>query len=83
MKYKTSIQGRPVNQKLTAGCQLCCLWKDGSTPWEKLSDLKKSHKVQTGKFVAAQGIHYACAEETGHNSFLSQKRSSQIFKEKP
>ena len=28
---QTSIQGRPVTHKTTAGWQTCCQWKDGST----------------------------------------------------
>ena len=47
--------GRPVTQKTTAGWQLCCQWKDGSTSWKKLSELKESHPVQIAEFAIAQG----------------------------
>ena len=36
-----TVQGRSVTCKITAGWQICCQWKDGSTSWEKLSTLKK------------------------------------------
>ena len=29
--HQTSIWGRPVTHNTTAGCQICCQWKDGST----------------------------------------------------
>ena len=40
------------------GWQICCEWKDGSTSWEKLSDLKESHPVQTAEYAVAQGIDH-------------------------
>ena len=36
-------------QKTTAGWQICCQWIDGSTSWEKLSDLKESHAIETAE----------------------------------
>ena len=44
-------QGRPATCKTTAGWQICCQWKDGSTTWETLSELKESHPVQTAEFA--------------------------------
>ena len=43
MNQQTTIKGRPVTIKTTVGWHICCLWKDGSTSWEKLSELKESH----------------------------------------
>ena len=53
-----SIWGRPVMCKTTAGWQICCQWKDGSTSWDKLSKLKESHPVQTAEFAVVQGIDH-------------------------
>ena len=53
-----TVQGRPITHKATAGWQICCQWKDGSTSWEKLSELKESHPVQTAEFAVAQGIDH-------------------------
>ena len=39
--------------KTAKGCQICCQWKDGSTSWESLTNLKESHPVQT-----VQDIHH-------------------------
>ena len=52
---QTSIQGRPETFKSTAGWKNCSQWKDGSTSWEKLSNLMKFHPVQMAKFAIAYG----------------------------
>ena len=41
------VKGRASLHRSTVGWQLCCQWKDRSTSWEKLSDLKESHPVET------------------------------------
>ena len=56
-----NIQGRPVTHKPTVEWQICCKWKDGSTSWEKLSCLKKSHPRQITEFAAVQGIEHELA----------------------
>ncbi len=43
-----------------------CKWNDGSTSWEKLSDLKESHPVQVTEFVIQMGI----ALESGFNWWM-------------
>ena len=43
-------------RRTTAGWHLCIQWKDGSTPWEKLSDLKESHPVECAEYALSQGI---------------------------
>ena len=50
---KIVVNGRPYLQRSTVGWQICCQWKDGSTSWEKLSDLKESHPVQMAEYVQA------------------------------
>ena len=60
---KIVVKGRPSLRRSTAGWQICCQWKDGSTSWEKLSDLKESHPVQMAEFAVAQGI----AHEPAYN----------------
>ena len=34
-EQQTSMQGRPVTWKTTAGWQICCQWKDGSQEMRK------------------------------------------------
>ena len=57
-EQQTSIWGRPVNHKTSAGLQMCYQWKDSSTSWEKLSELKEFHPVQTAEFAVAHGIDH-------------------------
>ena len=52
------MQGRPVIRKTTAGWQICCQYKDGSTSWEKLSKLKECHPVHRTEVAIAQGIDH-------------------------
>ena len=48
--------GRTYKRRSTAGWELCVTWKDGSTSWEKLSDLKESHPVETAEYAVSQDI---------------------------
>ena len=42
---KVVVEGQETIIKLIAGWDICCGWKDGSTLWEKLSNLKESHPI--------------------------------------
>jgi hypothetical protein len=42
----------------TIGWQVCCQWKDGSTSWENLADLKESHPLETAEYAMTQGIDH-------------------------
>ena len=53
-----TVNGRQHHRKSTAGWALCVQWKDGSTSWEKLSDLKESYPVEVAEFAVAQGIDH-------------------------
>ena len=48
--------GRTYMRRSTAGWQLCVLWKDGSTSWEKLSDLKSTHPAEVAEYAVSQDI---------------------------
>ncbi|KAL7476293.1 hypothetical protein ACHAW6_002165, partial [Cyclotella cf. meneghiniana] len=50
------INGKKIVSHSTRGWELCCEWKDGSTSWQKLSDLKESHPIQVAEFALAVGI---------------------------
>ena len=41
----TIVDGKKIVKRSTCGWELCCEWKDGSTSWQKLSDLKESHPL--------------------------------------
>jgi hypothetical protein len=63
--------GKTYLKHSTVGRQLCCQWKDGSTSWENLADLKESHPIEmpnmlrslaltmnqlsTGEFLVSRG----------------------------
>ena len=48
--------GRSTLRKTTKGWRLCVKWKDGSTSWEKLSNLKESNPVEVAEYATAVGI---------------------------
>ncbi len=45
-QQKITVNGTTHQCNSTEGWFICCKWKDGSTSWEKPSDLKESHSVQ-------------------------------------
>jgi hypothetical protein len=49
---------RTYKKRNTIGWQICCQWKDGLSSWEKLSDLKESHPIETAKYAVAMGIDH-------------------------
>ena len=51
-------EGRPGTwmRRSTKGWKLCVQWKDGSTSWEKLSDMKESHPVEVAEYAVAQDL---------------------------
>jgi len=48
--------GNVHKRRTTKGWYLCVQWKDGSTSWEALKDLKESFPVQVAEFSIARGI---------------------------
>ena len=56
MDQKTTQKGRTYYRRSTVCWKLCCQWKDGSTSYTKLSDLKESHPIETSKYAVSQGI---------------------------
>ncbi|KAL7475810.1 LOW QUALITY PROTEIN: hypothetical protein ACHAW6_001710, partial [Cyclotella cf. meneghiniana] len=51
----------------TCHWELCCEWKDGTTSWQKFSDLKELHPLQVAEFALAAGI----ANEPAFNWWVS------------
>jgi hypothetical protein len=39
----------------TVGWHLCIQWKDGSTSWQSLKDLKEAYPVAIAEYAVAQG----------------------------
>jgi hypothetical protein len=43
-------------RKKNKGWNLCVEWKDGTTSWERLSDLKESNPVEFAEYAAAKSF---------------------------
>ena len=43
--------GKTFTRRSTAGWEICVLWKDGSTSWEKLSDLKECYPAELAVYA--------------------------------
>ena len=54
----TGPNGRAYQKRSTAGWQLCCRWKDGSTSWERLADLKEAYPVIAAEYAVIQNIDH-------------------------
>jgi hypothetical protein len=52
--------GRTYLKRSTIVWQICCQWKDGSSFWENLSDLKikESHPIETSEYAKIIGIDH-------------------------
>ena len=45
-------------RKLTKGWQLCVEWKDVSSSWERLADLKESNPLQVADCAISKGMEH-------------------------
>jgi hypothetical protein len=43
-------------RKTTKGWHLCVEWKDGTTSWERLADLKESNPVEVAAYAATKSM---------------------------
>ena len=51
-----TLRGRKHRKKTTKGWKLCVEWKDGTTTWVRLADLKESNPVEVAECAVARGI---------------------------
>jgi hypothetical protein len=51
-----SHNGNKHKRRTTKGWKLCVTWKDGTTSWEPLKDLKESNPLQVAEYVVANDI---------------------------
>jgi hypothetical protein len=54
--YVKVVSNRQI-RKTTKGCHLCVEWKDGTTSWERLADLKESNPVEVDDYAATKKLH--------------------------
>ena len=50
------VKGRRVLRKTKKGWHLCVQWRDGTTTWERLADLKESNPVDVAEFARSRNI---------------------------
>jgi hypothetical protein len=55
-RIKPIVNGKKVIKRSTKGWELCCEWRDGSTSWQSLTDLKESHPLKVAEFAYMAGI---------------------------
>jgi hypothetical protein len=51
------VNGRQHQRKTTKGWKLCVQWKDGTTTWKKLADLKESYPVEVAEYAIVNKIN--------------------------
>ena len=52
------VRGKISKRKTMKGWNLSVQWKEGTTTWESLSDLKESHPIQVSEYLLEQGISH-------------------------
>ena len=50
------VKGKQVRRMTTKGWKFCVQWKDGSTSWVALKDLKESNPVEVAEYAVSQNI---------------------------
>ena len=50
------IRVRQLPRKTTVEWKMCIEWRDGSTSWERLSDMKETYPVLVAEYATAQEI---------------------------
>ena len=53
-----TVNGKPCMKLSTAVWDILFLWKDESTIWEKLSDLKECHPVEVDEYSVLQRMDH-------------------------
>ena len=51
-----TVNGRQHHRKTTIGWKLCVLWKDGTSTWERLVELKESYPIDVAQYATDNGI---------------------------
>ena len=54
--YFTTKNGKHHMRHTSQGWKLCVLWKDGSTSWERLADLKESNPVECAEYAVTNKL---------------------------
>ena len=57
-RFITSKNKQKKLRKTTQGWKLCIEWKDGSTTWEPLKDLKEFNPIEVSEYAVANTIDH-------------------------
>jgi hypothetical protein len=52
------VNGKQHRKKTTKGWELCIQWKDGTTTWQRLADMKESNPVEVSEYATAAEINH-------------------------
>jgi hypothetical protein len=55
-RYQVTLNGNIHPKRTTKGWHLCALWKDGSTSWESLKNMKEAFPIQVAEYSISRGI---------------------------
>lgn len=69
----TDRNGKEQPIRTTKGWKLCVQWKDGSTSWLPLKDLKESHPIQVAEYAIAHKIAHEPAFAWWVNTVLRRR----------
>jgi hypothetical protein len=50
------VNNRKQRVKTTKGWELCIQWKDGTTTWQRLADMKESNPLEVAEYAVAAEI---------------------------
>jgi len=50
-RWHTTKTGQKRRKPTTQGCELLCAWKDGTSSWVKLTDLKESFPIELAEYA--------------------------------
>ena len=54
--HYVTVNGRQHHRITTKGWKLCVTWRDGTSSWERLSDLKESYPIQVAEYAVGQDL---------------------------
>jgi hypothetical protein len=51
-----TINGKSYPKRTTQGWQICVKWRDGTTSWEHLKDLKEANPIETAEYATSHSL---------------------------
>ena len=68
---KVVHRGRRFMRRSNVGCQMCVQWRDSSTTWKALKDIKESHPIERAEYVVDQEIYHKLSINWWVNAVLN------------